>query len=215
MDPIRIAVAEDNMTAMKAILLKLASDSRIQVKTIAFSGADLMQALERNNEIDIALIDIQMPVMDGIETTRKIKALYPQVNVVMLTAFDDDDKIFASIMAGASGYLLKEESDERIVLALNETMNGGAGMTASIALKALNLIRNPHVVATEKSDFGITKREVELLEQLKEGRTYSQAALAMGISLGTVQRHIGSVYRKLQVNNKVEAVQKAIRNRIV
>lgn len=216
MNVIRLAIAEDNTFALKAIVSKLKSAAEVSVKITAFDGAELLQALEKDSVIDVVLMDIQMPELNGIETTRQLKQKYPQIKVIMVTTFDDDEKIFESIMAGASGYLLKDESEEKIISALHEAINGGAAMSPGIALKALNLIRNPFSPSSiNHDDFGLTKREIELLEQLKGGLSYEQAASNLFISIGTVQKHIGNVYRKLQVNNKVEAVQKAVQNRIV
>jgi DNA-binding NarL/FixJ family response regulator len=215
MKPIRLAIADDNTFALKAIVEKLKGTPDIFVKLTAFDGVELLHALQRDAVMDVVLMDIQMPELNGIETTRQVKRLYPQLKVIMLTTFDDDEKIFESIMAGASGYLLKDEPEEKIINALHEAMQGGAAMSPGIALKALNLIRNPFTPGTTPTDFGLTKREVELLEQLKGGLSYEQAAVNLFISTGTVQKHIGNIYRKLQVNNKVEAVQKAMQHRIV
>ncbi|KXK28381.1 MAG: LuxR family transcriptional regulator [Bacteroidetes bacterium OLB12] len=133
----------------------------------------------------------------------------------MLTTFDDDEKILEAIMAGASGYLLKEEPAEMLSRSIKETSLGGASMSAAIAYKTLALLRNPITHTIPKQDFGLTAREIELLEQLKGGLTYDQVAANLFISSGTVRKHIQNIYSKLQVNNKTEAVQKAIQNRLV
>lgn len=215
MNVIRLAIAEDNTFALKAIVDKLKNAEGISVKLTAFDGTELLQALENDSVVDVVLMDIQMPELNGIETTRQLKHKYPQLRVIMLTTFDDDEKIFESIMAGASGYLMKDEPAEKIIQALHEATEGGAAMSPGIALKALNLIRNPFDTSLKPADFGLTKREIELLEQLKNGLSYEQVATNLFISIGTVQKHIGNVYRKLQVNNKVEAVQKAMQHRLV
>lgn len=215
MTAIRLAIAEDNTFALKAIVDKLKNAGGISVKFTAFDGTELLQALENDSVVDVVLMDIQMPELNGIETTRQLKQKYPHVKVIMLTTFDDDEKIFESIMAGASGYLMKDESAEKIIQALKEATEGGAAMSPGIALKALNLIRNPFNTSVKPIDFGLTKREIELLEQLKSGLSYEQVASNLFISVGTVQKHIGNVYRKLQVNNKVEAVQKALQHRVI
>lgn len=212
---IHLAIAEDNTFAMKAILQKVSLMPEARVKIKAFDGRELMEALAKDAVIDLVLMDIQMPVMDGIETTRLLKQKYPQVKVVMLTTFDDDEKIFEAILSGASGYLLKDESAESIVNAIQQSMNGGAPMSAGIALKVMNLVRHPLQPGKPPEDFGLTKREIELLEQLKNGLSYEQAAQNMFISLGTVQKHIQNIYSKLHVNNKVAAVQKATVNRLI
>lgn len=211
----RIAIAEDNSFALKSILDKLASDHDAQVKYTAFQGEQLLDDLRKDANVDVVLMDIQMPGLGGIETTRQLTQKYPQIKVIMLTTFDDDEKIFQAIMAGASGYLLKEESAEVIHKSILETLEGGAPMSPAIALKVLRLLRNPINKAQPQEDFGLTAREVELLEQLKNGLTYDQIAANLFISNGTVRKHIENIYRKLQVNNKVEAVQKAAQHRLV
>lgn len=214
MKPLRLAIAEDNTFALKLIIQKIQQADGILIKTTAFDGKELLDYLQNDPVVDVILMDIQMPEMDGIETTRHLKIKYPHIKVIMLTTFDDDEKIFEAIMAGASGYLLKDESQETIIRALYETMNGGAAMSPGIALKTLNLLRNP--LSTQPvQNFGLTKREIELLHQLKSGLSYEQVATNLFISIGTVQKHISNIYGKLQVNNKTEAVQKAVQNRLV
>ena len=161
---IRVAIAEDNSFALKSILEKLSAYPEVWVKIKALHGRDLLQQLERDALVEVILMDIQMPEMDGIAATAQVRHRYPQIKVLMLTTFDDDEKIFEAIMAGANGYLLKEESAENIHNALRDTLAGGAAMSPGIALKALNLIRKPLVAGMEQvQDFGLTKREIELL----------------------------------------------------
>ncbi len=211
----RVVIAEDNPLALQAIRQKLALQPHVQVKFSAAHGHELLTRLQRDSVVDVVLMDIQMPVMDGIAATREVKRLFPQIKILMLTTFDDDDKIFESILAGASGYLLKDESDEAIGRALTETAEGGAAMSPAIALKALNLIRQPLTPHAIHHDFGLTPRERAILEQLKNGLTYEAIGANLFISPGTVRKHIQHIYHKLQVNNKVEAVQKAVANRLV
>lgn len=210
----RIAIAEDNILALKAIIDKLRDTADVQVKYTADNGKNLLEKFESDPVIDLVLMDIQMPVMNGIEATRLLHQRYPHIKIVMLTTFDDDENIFNAIVGGASGYLLKEESSETILQALRNTMDGGAAMSPGIALKVLNLVRQPIQAMQTKQDFGITPREVELLEQLKNGLTYDQIASNLFISSGTVRKHIQNIYAKLQVNNKVEALEKARQHRI-
>ena len=215
MQKIKVAVAEDNAFAMRSILSKLEKDKAVHVKAIAYDGNELLSLLTKDSNIDIILMDIQMPELNGIDTTKKLKQLYPQIKVVMLTTFDDDEKIFEAIVAGASGYLLKDEKEDTILKSIHTIYEGGAAMSPSIALKTLKLIRNPITTETQLQDFKLTKREIELLEQLKNGLSYEKIAENLIISVGTVQKHIQNIYAKLQVNNKVEAIQKAMQNRIV
>lgn len=210
-----VAIAEDNAFALKVVVDKLSTVESVSIKHIAHHGRELLEKMAKDSVVDIVLMDIEMPVMNGIDATVQLKKKYPQVGVVMLTTFDDDEKIFQAIMAGASGYLLKDENAANIHQALLDIENGGAPMSPGIALKVLNLVRQPLTKKEPEPGFQLTAREIELLEQLKNGLTYDQIASNLFISNGTVRKHIENIYRKLQVNNKVEAVQKAVRHRIV
>jgi DNA-binding NarL/FixJ family response regulator len=133
-----------------------------------------------------------------------------------LTTFDDDENIFKAIMAGANGYLLKEENSENLRQSVIETLSGGAAMSAGVALRVLNLLRNPPSLQTQNTeDYGLTKREIELLQQLKGGLSYEQIATNLFISYGTVRKHIENIYRKLQVSNKLSAVDLATKNKLI
>ncbi len=211
--PISIAVAEDNVLALKSILKKLSSFDDLQVKVTACNGSDLLGKLRRQ-PVDIVLMDIAMPVLDGIAATRQLKALYCETKVLILTTFDDDDKIFDAILAGASGYLLKNESTEMIRKAILDIRDGGAAMSAGIALKTLNHIKKNSPPFSEPGEKSILSlRETEILKELKRGLAYKQIADKFFISEGTVRKHIENIYRKLQVNNKVSAVNVATENR--
>lgn len=213
--PIHIAIAEDNSFALTALRKRLKDNAELVIKITAGNGKELLEALKKNHSIDIVLMDIEMPEMDGVEATREVKKRYPQIKVLILTMFDDDETLFKAIMAGASGYLLKEDSATEIQRAITDTLAGGAAMTPAIAMKALNLVRMPISGELKTIDFGITDRETELLNQLKRGLTYEEIASNLHISYHTVRKHIENIYRKLQVSNKVEAIQKASENRII
>ncbi|MFN3793938.1 MAG: response regulator [Chitinophagaceae bacterium] len=213
--PIHIAIAEDNSFVRKATLQRLEPHPQIVVKYLANNGEELLQQLQKDARIDLVLMDLQMPIMNGIETTLQVKKLYPQIKVLVLTMFDDDEHLFNAIMAGASGYILKEDNSNQLFQSIMDTVTGGAAMSAGIALKTLNLIRNPLQPDIEINDYGLSKREIELLTQLKNGLTYEQIAANLFISYHTVRKHIENIYRKLHVNNKVDALHKASQNRLV
>lgn len=212
---IDIAIAEDNYFALKSTIQKLEKNPQLRIVGTATNGKELLKLLTTSKP-DLVLMDIQMPEMDGIECTVELKKLYAHIKIIMLTTFDDDERIFDAIMAGASGYLLKEETAEYLLQSIAETMVGGAAMSASIAMKVLKLVRQPinKSEQIEKVEFDLTKREMEILEQLKGGLSYEQVATNLFISYGTVRKHIEHIYRKLQVTNKTEAVQKANNNRL-
>ncbi|MGC4234078.1 MAG: response regulator transcription factor [Niabella sp.] len=212
MSSITIAIAEDNELALKSILKKLSFFNDLSIMFAADNGTDLLNKFI-SQQPDIVLMDIEMPVMDGIAATRQLKEQYPQVKVLMLTTFDDDDKIFNAILAGASGYLLKDESAEAIYKAIYDIYNGGAAMSSGIALKTLNHIKNSAPALPPDSQSVLSQREMEILTELKNGLGYKQIATRLFISEGTVRKHIEHIYRKLQVNNKVSAVNVAVNNK--
>jgi DNA-binding NarL/FixJ family response regulator len=214
---IRIAIAEDNSYALKVIQEKLNNLPEITVNVVAGNGQDLLDKLPGAGRIDLVLMDIEMPLLDGIETTRRLKKQFPGVKVLMLTIFDDDDKILEAILAGADGYLLKEERARKIIQAIEETLDGGAGMSPGIARRVLKMMQNnaPEKPSGAIQPTDLTRREIEILEQLKAGMSYEKIGENLFISYGTVRKHIENVYRKMQVHNKVDAVQKAIRERLI
>jgi DNA-binding NarL/FixJ family response regulator len=162
-------------------------------------------------------MDIEMPVLNGIETTQIVKQKYPQLKIIILTAFDNDEHIFNAIKAGADGYLLKEINPDVLYTGIKETLSGGAAMNPSIALKTLKLLRNPIDIQDLKDQLKISlsKREVEVLEQLSKGLSYTAIADNLFLSPGTVRKHIENIYKKLQVHSKMEAVQKAKDHNII
>ena len=212
---VRIAIVDDNTFLIKAVAEKLSFFEDLEVRYTAMHGEELLAKLEENHNIDLILMDIEMPIMNGIEATFKVKQKYPHIKIIMLTVFDNDENIFNAIKAGADGYLLKEINAGDLHSGILETLNGGAAMNPSIALKTLKLLRNPFVEERETEDIKLTTREVEVLEQLSKGLSYNAVAENLYLSTGTIRKHIENIYRKLQVHNKLEAVQKAKRNNII
>lgn len=213
---IRIAFAEDNPFIEKSLIEKLSFFDELKLKYSATNGAEIVGKVTSDSNIDLILMDIQMPEMNGIEATEIIKKKHPQIKIVMLTVFDDDEHIFNSIQAGADGYLLKDTDPQTLFNSIKEVLSGGASMTPSIALKALNLLRNPIIPdSTEKEEVSLTKRETEILVQISKGLNYIEIADNLTISPATVRKHIENIYKKLQVHNKVEAVQKGIKNKLI
>jgi DNA-binding NarL/FixJ family response regulator len=162
---------------------------------------------------DVVLSDIGLPGMDGIEGVRLIKEKYPEMTILMLSVYNDNERIFDALCAGASGYLLKKTPPARIVESLNEALGGGAPMSPEIARKVITLFRD--VRPPERVDYDLTPHEERLLKLLVEGHTKKTAAAEIGVSVNTVSFHLKRVYEKLQVHSKSEAVAKALKNRIV
>jgi DNA-binding NarL/FixJ family response regulator len=206
---IKVALAEDVPQLQEAISNNLKGFEGIELLFIASNGQELIDRLSTSKP-ELILMDINMPVLDGISATRRIKAMYPGIRIVMLTVFDDGESIFNAILAGANGYLLKDSKPSKLLEALEEAMDGGAPMSPQIAAKSLQLIRgNRTEKLPEENDFKLTKRELEILDRLSSGETYQQIADKIFISPKTVRKHIENIYTKLHVHNKVEAIRKA------
>jgi DNA-binding NarL/FixJ family response regulator len=208
---LKIAIVDDNSFLIHAVKEKLSFFDDVDVKHTSLNGGELLTRLQENHNIDVVLMDIEMPVLNGIETTQVVKQKYPQIKIIMLTAFDNDEHIFNAIKAGADGYLLKEINPEDLYNGIVDTLNGGAAMNPSIALKTLKLLRNPMDIQNpiDQEDISLSKREVEVLEQLSKGLSYTVIAKNLFLSPSTVRKHIENIYKKLQVHSKIEAVQKA------
>jgi len=214
---IRIVIAEDNFFLTKVIQEKLSFFKNLTLKFTAENGQTLLEKLEQDAVVDLILMDIEMPVMNGILATAEVKKKYPQIKIIMLTVFDNDENIFNSIKAGADGYLLKEIEALALYNGILETLNGGAAMTPSIALKTLKLLRSPvEFNSVEKEEeIKLSEREIDVLEQLSKGLSYTLIAENLFLSPSTVRKHIENIYKKLQVHNKLEAIQKAERNKLI
>jgi len=161
---------------------------------------------------DVVLSDIGLPGMDGIEGVGILKEKYPEMTILMLSVYNDNERIFDALCAGASGYLLKKTPPSRLVESLNEAVNGGAPMSPEVARRVITLFRD--VRPPERADYDLTPHETRLLKLLVDGHTKKTAALEVGVSVNTVSFHLKRVYEKLQVHSKSEAVAKALRNRI-
>jgi DNA-binding NarL/FixJ family response regulator len=158
-------------------------------------------------------VDIGLPGMSGIEGIRELKVRHPNLSVLMLTVYDDDSRIFDALCAGASGYLLKKTPPARLLESIKEVLDGGAPMSPEIARRVIALFRE--VRPPIEADYLLTPHETRLLKLLVEGHNYKSAAAELGVSVNTIRFHMRSIYGKLQVHSKSEAVAKALRNRIV
>ena len=212
---IKVAIAEDNVFLARDLIENLESDERFLLKHSAVNGKELLSNIDRDSIVDLVLMDIEMPFLDGIQATSELKSKFPHIKVIMLTVFDDDQNIFDAIRAGANGYLLKDEAFEKVSQSMLEVLDGGAPMTGAIALKTLKMLQSAKVKIGEEKDYKLTKREVDVLEQLCQGLTYQEIANNLIVSPSTVRKHIENVYIKLNVHSKLEAVELAKKNRLV
>ena len=161
---------------------------------------------------DVVLMDIAMPNVDGINGVAIIKKKFPEIKIIMQTIFEDEEKIFASLQAGAEGYILKNASAEKITQSIEEVYQGGAYMTPSVALRVMHYFNKP---LKQKEEYKLTHREKEVLKLLSDGLSYKMVADKLGISYYTVNAHIKKIYEKLHVHSLGEAVSLALKNRIV
>lgn len=204
---IKVAVAEDNASLARVIAENIELNDGLELLFIAANGIDLLEQLQKKVP-DIILMDISMPQMGGIEATRRIRAIFPQIRIIMLTVFDDNENVFQSILAGATGYVLKDEKPSKLFAAIEEAMEGGAPMSPIIAQKALRFIRGERKTeeAAAAELTSLSKRELEILELLSTGLDYQKIAERVFISPKTVRKHIENIYGKLQAHNKIEAI---------
>lgn len=219
MEKIKIAIVEDSKILQERFAEGFNIDKTFKVTGKYSNGESIINSLDKMNRYDlpdIILMDIEMPKKNGIAATAEIKEKYPDIDIMMLTVFEDDSKIFESIKAGASGYILKDEPFEVIIDSVKELYNGGAPISQSIARKVLALIGNKSEMEKSKfaesknpvdPEFILSKRELELLDELVKGGSYTSIAKDLFLSPHTVKTHIKNIYKKLHIHTRAEAVR--------
>ncbi len=224
---IRVVLVEDNPSLRKNFRDQFAFYPDIQFVADFATGEAAIDSLRRmapSKLPHIILMDIELPRMSGIETTVVVKELLPEIEILMLTVFEDSEKVFQSVQAGASGYILKDESFDEIVTAVRELYNGGAPMSPAVAQKVLALLRtggSGHVPKTGSAklespiDFNLSERELEVLQGLIKGETYTSLAEKFFLSPHTVKTHIKNIYKKLHVHTRAMAVKVALEKKLV
>jgi DNA-binding NarL/FixJ family response regulator len=208
---IRVAIAEDNRAYLKALQDVLHSFDDVELMLSAINGKDIFhKIIKAETKPDLVLMDIEMPLTDGISATAKIKKTYPEIKIVMISVFDDREQVFDAILAGASGYLLKGEKPDAIRRAIYDALEDRLPMSPVIAGLTLELVRNGQSGAdTLIAESDLTTREQEILKELSEAKTYKQIAEDLFISTKTVGNHVQNIYNKLQVSSRAEAVKMA------
>ena len=211
---IRVAIADDKINNRKVITDKLLRNNFFTLSFQAVNGEDFltqMRSLPTQDLPHIVLMDLEMPEVDRVSAIGTASSLYPNVKFVVLTIFDDDDKIFRAIRAGACGYLLKEESGEVITDMLMNLWESGAGpISPSIAYKILQMVQQPATTKPEKETdniFQLSEREKEILQLLSQGLEYKEIGSKIFISPNTVKKHCINIYQKLHVNSKAQALR--------
>ncbi|HKQ73751.1 MAG TPA: response regulator transcription factor [Blastocatellia bacterium] len=210
--PIRVAIVEDDRALRDGLGMLINGTPGYACVGAFRSVEDALRSMS-NNVPDVLLLDIQLPGMPGSEGVKPLQETYPQLEIIMLTVLAEQEKVFESICNGACGYLLKETPPARLLEAIREAHEGGSPMSPEIARKVVKLFQKTG--PPEKFDDQLTPQELRLLKLLAQGYSYGRAADQLNISLNTVRDHIRSIYDKLHVHSKSEAVSKALRNRLI
>lgn len=213
---VRIAIFDDNKNIRESISMLLSTEPSFEVVGSFSHALDCVDEVKECRP-DVVLMDIEMPGISGIEAVKVIKTQFPQVQVLMQTVFEDDDRVFDSICAGANGYVLKNHLTTKLIEFINDLQYGGSPMSLSIARKVLIKMQQiqEHVKPGVAPDYHLTNREKEVLACIVEGLAYKMIADKLSISYETVRSHVKKIYEKLHVASLTEAVGKAMRERIV
>ncbi len=210
--PIRVAIVEDREEIRFGLSRLIGGAEGFECTGSYRSMEEGLEELPKNLP-DVVLNDIGLPKMSGIEGIKILKQKYPNLSILILSVYDDDDRIIDGICAGASGYLLKSTPMPKILECLREVQSGGAPMSPEIAMRVMQLFRESP--PPKQVDYDLTPHETRILKMLVEGHNYKTAAAELNLSVNTISFHIKHIYEKLQVHSKSEAVAKALKNRLV
>ena len=208
---ITVWLVEDNDTFRNTVARALMQVSSLDCSHRFASAEEALEALEEDALADVILLDVELPGINGIEAIQRIKAISPTTRIIMLTVFDSHEKIFKAICAGASGYLLKTSSAEKIVASISEVYRGGASMEPKVARYVLDMFSR---LAAPRQDYGLTPREQKILELMTQGLIKKEIADQLSLSYHTVDTHLRNIYTKLHVHTRTGAVAKALRERL-
>jgi DNA-binding NarL/FixJ family response regulator len=209
-NPLRILLADDHAVVRKGIREFLEEDGEVAVVAEASNGAEALRLVDEHHPV-VAVLDVQMPGMNGIETTRRIKAAHPGVRVLILTAYDDDPYVFALLQAGADGYVLKNADSDDLVRAVKAVAKGGKVLAPEVAAKVVAQMASGKPAGAAEQVEPLTGRELDVLRLAAQGLTNKAIAAELNVSDRTVQGHLASIYGKMAVASRTEAVTKALK----
>jgi DNA-binding NarL/FixJ family response regulator len=205
---IRVIIAEDQEDIRMALQAYVSFDPQLECLNVFSDGLSAWDWISKTNEVvDVALLDIDMPGLNGIELVEKIKDQFPKTQCLMCTIYEDSDRIFKALEAGANGYLLKKSSAPQILEAVREIYNGGAPMSSEIARRVVQSFNARNSNQNQEIQ-PLSPREMEIVKQLEKGFLYKEIASTLNISVETVRRHVHNIYEKLHVSNRTEALNK-------
>ncbi|MGN6386473.1 MAG: response regulator transcription factor [Verrucomicrobiota bacterium] len=210
---IEVWVVEDHDDARRAVIRAINRAPDLSCSCGFATCEEALDTLRHQAPPQVVLLDVRLPGMDGIEGIRRIKAVAPEVHVLMLTVYDDHEKVFSAICAGASGYLLKTDDHDAIINAIKNVIGGGAPMNPRVARLVLNMFAK--IAAPKKTEYGLSEREREILELMVKGLIKKEIADQLKLSYHTVDNHLRSIYTKLHVHTRTGAVAKAVSERLL
>jgi DNA-binding NarL/FixJ family response regulator len=211
--PLAIGLVEDDRRLREVLVYLLESTPGFRVVGDWPSAESLLGPRAIAEPPDLLLLDIQLPGMSGIEALEPLRQRFPEMTVLMLTVFEDEERIFQSLCRGAHGYLLKETPPQKLIELIREADAGGSPMSPEIARRVVTLFRN--LAPPAPPEHGLSPRQVDLLALLADGHSYQSAAVAMGVSINTVRSYIRIIYQKLHVQSRSAAVAEALRSRVI
>lgn len=213
--PAKIWLVEDNTMFATGVKRAIDASETMTCENSFKSVEHAFEALEKGIFPDVILLDVQLPGMDGISALSEFKRLAPEARIIILTVFDDADKIFRAVCAGASGYILKSSSGEQIGEAIRQAMAGGVPMTPEVARKVLDVFSKSGVSSKQPDNYNLTPRECDILRLMADGLVKKEIGESLGISVHTVSTHLQRVYDKLHVKTNTGAVAKALREKLI
>jgi DNA-binding NarL/FixJ family response regulator len=209
---IKVAIIEDRREIRESLAMLIGGTAGFECTQAYRSMEDALPRIGAKLP-DVVLSDIGLPGMDGIEGIKILKEKYPQLLLIMLSVYDDDERIFDALCEGACGYLLKKTPPAKLLESLREAVEGGSPISPEVARRVVTIFRD--IRPPERADYNLTPHEKRLLKMLVEGHNYKTAALELNVSINTISFHMRHIYEKLQVHSKSEAVSKALRDRLV
>jgi DNA-binding NarL/FixJ family response regulator len=212
--PIRLVIVEDQKEVREGLRYLLGLDRRIHVVRTFDRAEGLLEYLAEAPRPDLVLMDIGLPGMSGIEATRTLRKTIPDINIIILTVFEDEEKLLASIRAGANGYILKNTKPETLLEQIISSVTEGSPISPQVARRLLDEIKNRDG-GEDRVDYGLTPREKVILKDAADGLTYKEIAEKNHIAASTAKKHILHIYQKLDVKTKAEFVRKAIRENLI
>jgi DNA-binding NarL/FixJ family response regulator len=214
MEPVKVYVVEDQPKILKSLIKLLGGFKEIDIVGKALSGEESLEGIEAQQP-EVVLLDLGLPQMSGIDVTREIKKRFPEIEVLIFTVFDEEEKVMEAIQAGASGYLLKGMEAGKIVEAIREVKDGGSVIQPSLARSLLRQFRVQAEPGKDEPFPNLTPREVEILQIIAKGLSNAEAARVLKISRATIRTHLEHIYAKMAVSNRVEAITEGIRQGLI